>query len=469
MKHRTFKIEDQISFAKLSGDYNPLHVDVLAARRLLFGSLAVHGIHALLWALDCCLDDIKDNVELLSIKATFPKPIKVGEEVSLLLIHKEDGRYKVKLENDGSTVTRLEFEIGKSKKTNFDSLKKCFPPKKQSRVLSNAEIENESGSLNLCLNIENATAMFPNLLRCVSPLQIAAIISTSRLVGVECPGLHSIYAALELFKTKSSINKSLNYEVTKVDGRGLVFIKINMLEMVGVIKAFLRPPPKKQEDYISLKEQVKNNEFAGQRALIIGGSRGLGEVATKLLAGGGADVKITYHQGMKDAHRIVDDIISNGGVADSFHFDVLIPKIETSNISINNWVPTHLYYFATPFISTSKENFSSQLFYKFCDYYVIGFINTVNLISKLGTKRIFNPSTIFIDELPVNLGEYAVAKHANEFLCTFIEKTNKEMIIYKPRLPRMATDQTVSIMPITSQNPATVLIKELRAFRDINI
>jgi len=34
---RVFKREDQESFAALSGDWNPIHVDSVAARRLLFG------------------------------------------------------------------------------------------------------------------------------------------------------------------------------------------------------------------------------------------------------------------------------------------------------------------------------------------------------------------------------------------------------------------------------------------------
>ena len=38
---RSFSIEDQRAFAKLSGDSNPLHIDPVAARRLMFGQVAV--------------------------------------------------------------------------------------------------------------------------------------------------------------------------------------------------------------------------------------------------------------------------------------------------------------------------------------------------------------------------------------------------------------------------------------------
>jgi len=50
--NRAFSLEDQLAFAALSGDFNPIHVDPLLARRLLFGAPVVHGVHLLLWGLE---------------------------------------------------------------------------------------------------------------------------------------------------------------------------------------------------------------------------------------------------------------------------------------------------------------------------------------------------------------------------------------------------------------------------------
>ena len=49
---RTFTLEDQNTFAKFSGDFNPIHVDPIFARRTISGQCVVHGIHGLMWALD---------------------------------------------------------------------------------------------------------------------------------------------------------------------------------------------------------------------------------------------------------------------------------------------------------------------------------------------------------------------------------------------------------------------------------
>jgi len=468
MKSRTFTTEDQLAFAKLSGDYNPLHIDAVAARRLIFGSPVVHGIHTLLWGLDCLLENREDHLGLRSIKAAFPKPITVGEEVSFSLIHKEDGCFSIELLSNETIVTRITVELDESAQRSFDYLETSFPKKLEPRALLDNQIETDTGTLGLYLNIESAAKMFPHLIKCFSPVQLAAILSTTRLIGVKCPGLHSIYSEIVLSATPPNGERQLNYEVKNLDKRvGLVRINITVPDMTGTIKAFRRPAPLEQQNYLSLKDKVEKNEFSNQRALIIGGSRGLGEVAAKLLSGGGANVKITYHQGKEDADAIVEDIISNGGIADSFCFDVLNPKIDTANISASGWTPTHLYYFATPFVfSGVKGKFSAALFNKFCNYYIVGFINTVNLLSNFGIKQVFCPSTVAVDELPTNMIEYTVAKSASEILCRIIEKNNPEIIIYKPRFPRMATDQTASIMPVLNHDPAPTMLKQLRSFRD---
>ena len=203
--------------------------------------------------------------------------------------------------------------------------------------------------------------------------------------------MHSIFSEIELCRTAPNKIEELQYEVTKFDVRfGLVAMRVTAPEMIGTIKAFRRPALQEQPSYRTLKNHVHSDEFSDQRALIIGGSRGLGEVTGKLLSGGGADVRITYHQGNDDARRIVDEIVSDGGIADSLRFDVLDPNPKLSDLLINGWSPTHLYYFASPFISIGNRHFSTELFSKFCDYYVAGFMNTWNQVRDFPIKGILD-------------------------------------------------------------------------------
>ena len=79
MTQRVFTSDDQLAFAKLSGDHNPLHLDPLLARRLLFGRQVVHGLHALLWSLDYHLQSVRQPMELRTLKANFKAGIGVGQ------------------------------------------------------------------------------------------------------------------------------------------------------------------------------------------------------------------------------------------------------------------------------------------------------------------------------------------------------------------------------------------------------
>jgi hypothetical protein len=65
------------------------------------------------------------------------------------------------------------------------------------------------------------------------------------------------------------------------------------------------------------------------------------------------------------------------------------------------------------------------------------------------------------------MGEYAAAKMAGEVLCDFLQKTNPGIAIHKPRLPRVATDQTASLLPVSNQDPVSVLLAHLRYLRQL--
>jgi len=110
-----------------------------------------------------------------------------------------------------------------------------------------------------------------------------------------------------------------------------------------------------------------------------------------------------------------------------------------------------------------------QRFTTFAEYYVTGFLRTVETLaeSSTGLQKIFYPSSSAVEELPLDMGEYAAAKMAGEILCDFLQKTHPGLTIHKPRLPRIATDQTVSLLPVSNQDPVSVLLTHLRALRQM--
>ena len=76
---RTFDADDQVLFAGLTGDFNPIHMDPIAARRTQAGAAVVHGIHAILWALDKLVELGSITEQIVSLKVQFTNFIHVGK------------------------------------------------------------------------------------------------------------------------------------------------------------------------------------------------------------------------------------------------------------------------------------------------------------------------------------------------------------------------------------------------------
>ena len=458
---RIFCLADQLAFGELSGDFNPVHIAPGAARRSIFGAAVVHGIHSLLWALDVWSQDRPQPFNIDSIRADFARPIRLGDVVTYSLIGELDGQTQIHLLVDQLVTTKIKLKWSHAPTPKLKLFTVGFPPREDPKVLAMRDAENASGVLPLYLHRDAAAQLFPHL---GAALPVAQLLATTRLVGMKCPGLHSFYSFLEVsFREDANIAPVLAYEVTTLDTRyGLAIIALKSPNMTGKIKAFFRPSHQEQAHSRALQAIVSRDEFAGQRALVVGGSRGLGEVTAKLLAAGGADVKLTYHQGADDALRVATEITSAGGTAGCLQLNVLD---QTWTLG-DSWTPTHLYFFASPLIATGRPGtFSDALFQVFCNYYVLGFHRLVEKLCALGLKRVFYPSTVFIDELPPELSEYAVAKMAGEELCRFLEKAHLGLRIYRPRLPRMSTDQTASFMPTEQKDPVPVLLEHLHAIR----
>ena len=63
----------------------------------------------------------------------------------------------------------------------------------------------------------------------------------------------------------------------------------------------MRPAPCAALPVAAVAAAVSCEEFSGQRALVIGGTRGLGEATAKAVAMGGGEVAITFHRGSSEA------------------------------------------------------------------------------------------------------------------------------------------------------------------------
>ena len=457
MTERIFDQADQIAFATLSGDHNPLHVDPLIARRLIFGRQVVHGIHMVLWALDCWCRERSGRVMLTSVRVDFQRPIGLGEPLRYMAGSETADQAPITLGVDERPAVRLAFSFAVGSNARYAALPHESPAGNACREWLAAAIPTAEGSLPLTLDLPAAERLFPSAMRVLPIHQIATLLVTTRLVGAECPGLHSLYSHLTLRFAQgpedSAAPPRLNYAVEAFDARfNSVTLKVQAPTASGCIRAFLRPPPACQPAYAEARAMVEASAFAGRRALVVGGSRGLGEVAAKLLAAGGAEVKITYRSGAADADRVVEEITTGGGTAFAMSLDVLAAEPIWSPVELEGWRPSHLYYFATPAITAGeRHSFSPGRFALFSRYYLAGFAALVAELRRLGLDYAFYPSSVFAEEPPSTMLEYAAAKSAGEALCDFLERAHPGLVIDRPRLPRLATDQTAALVPLDSE------------------
>src|ERR1700722_13254833 len=86
LNSKIFSEADQARFALLSGDYNPMHMDPIAARRSPAGAQVVHGVHTLLWLLDSVAVRHPDIQVAGSLKALFPRMVYLGDIVEARVV-----------------------------------------------------------------------------------------------------------------------------------------------------------------------------------------------------------------------------------------------------------------------------------------------------------------------------------------------------------------------------------------------
>jgi len=174
-------------------------------------------------------------------------------------------------------------------------------------------------------------------------------------------------------------------------------------------------------------------EFAGSTALIVGGSRGLGELTAKLIATGGGRVIVTWRTGKDDAQRVVNEIRSAGGECEAIGYDAGKPA--TDQLDRLEDAPTHAYYFATPGIFRPQSSlFAGELY----------------------------PSSVSVTDRPQGMTEYTMAKAAGEVLSADMNTTLAPLHVTVRRLPRLPTDQTASVVPSETALPLDIMLPIVR-------
>jgi NAD(P)-dependent dehydrogenase (short-subunit alcohol dehydrogenase family) len=305
-----------------------------------------------------------------------------------------------------------------------------------------------------------AQSLFPALTESIGLPAVKALLATSQIVGMACPGLHSLFAGLELnCGSGGDPESALAYAVTKTDARfRSLQIDVSGSGITGRLDAFARPPPPPQPDMTEISPRVAGSPFAGQRSLIVGGSRGLGEVTAKIVAAGGGCPVVSYKESRHEAERVSGDILRAGGQCEVLRYDALLPAaaqlLELSAVDC-------CYYFATPKIFQRKSAlYEPEKLRTFLSFYADGFFDLCTALAhdRPGKIVLFYPSTVAIDEAVGATTEYAMAKVAGETLAKYINEFMSNIHVICRRLPRILTDQTATVGVASADNALDVML-----------
>lgn len=448
LAQRMFTAADQERFARFSGDQNPMHMDPMVARRLMFGRPVVHGVHVAMWALDTYLGH--DPRPIVKLDVSFPRPVFLDEQVDLVEVGSTDDEVRLRVEIAGHTLSGLRVHLG----TRVDDLPSPVAGPEDElpihpRELRLEEIEGQQGRLSIPTSAARREGVFETLAGVMSERFVAELAALSRLVGMECPGLHSIFGGFKVTTDGEARHEQLAWEVSRVTPE-FSALRIGVVggTLRGTLTAFVRPQPQRQPTSGDLADHVAASEFEHVRALIVGGSRGLGELTAKLLAAGGAEVIVTWHRGREDAESVASDIRLSGGTASTLQLDVADASTGLKALPVHGGLPTHLFYFASPRITARRVRmFDPAVFHLFAESYVEGFARTVEACRAIGVVALvaFFPSTVAIDWSDPDLVEYAAAKAAGESMALALGASQDWLDVIVERLPAVATDQTVTL------------------------
>jgi hypothetical protein len=466
---RVFDETDQLSFARLSGDFNPIHMDNVTARRTNASATVAHGMHAVLWALDKLVELNLVQGRIASLKVQFTKFMFVGNTIELKLLEANDTSIRAELVFDELVAATLILGIGSRRMMREDAIEGQLDTvaiERPAEFLRLEDLEKRSGWIDKSASPQQIEQQFPYATADIGVQRITAVALLSTLVGMACPGLHSLFAAFSIeFLEDSTERPGIGFRVRETDERfRMVQIKVFGSGVSGSVQAFLRWPPIAQASVDDIAELVAPTEFAGSTALVIGGSRGLGALTAKIIAAGGGRVIITYANGRDDASKLAQEINIRAAndACKIMRYDVR-EKAFDQLASLNSDV-SHLYYFATPQITRQKKGFFvASLLDEFIQVYVKAFYDCCRFFDERGLPlTAYYPSTVFVESKPAGMAEYSMAKMTGEILCSYMNRTNGSVHVIVDRLPRLLTDQTATLPPFKSADPLEIMLPVIR-------
>jgi NAD(P)-dependent dehydrogenase (short-subunit alcohol dehydrogenase family)/acyl dehydratase len=290
-------------FAEASGDRNPLHVEEAFARRTPYGRCIAHG--ALVTAAALGSADATALANLRSVDARFKQPVFPGEDYAVSVVQADARKTRVEVAAAGQVAVTVTVSAA------ADASEPQLPPAARQEAPAHAAsprrhtLEELAGadasfSERYACDLEALSRLAAELGAADVPDAILVwLAAASYTVGMLVPGRDALLVGARIARASRPDVGALDASVKTVDDRtGLVIVDAALTQGGAsarmTLQAFIRspvPPP----DRSSIGRHLPPSaELSGRRALVVGGSRGLGAALCGALATQGATVWVGF-------------------------------------------------------------------------------------------------------------------------------------------------------------------------------
>jgi acyl dehydratase len=240
---RTVSAAESVQFAALSGDRNPIHSDPVAARRLPYRTMIVHGVHTLCISLDTWCRQQAEHVTLTSLIADFRKPVFFGNTVEVSFTS-EGNKITVRARADGNLVMKAQCTCVDSVRLPATTLA-GRPPVESAATWNRTQLTNAKGAVAVMADPAIASKLFPDFIRVLGLDILALLLATSRVVGMKCPGTNSLFTSLQLTFDRNCITADiLTYHANGIDARfDILDVNLSTDGVTGIAQSHLLQAP----------------------------------------------------------------------------------------------------------------------------------------------------------------------------------------------------------------------------------
>ena len=391
------KNRDGFQFAKLSKDFNKIHIDRKYGYNSLYGENIVHGLLAIIFFFKHI--KIYQKMESFDLSLNFLSPLFYNKAIIL-----------------------------KKKKHNLNEIKYSL-------------IQNQKETVNISLkSMHKSKNLKKNFVKFLNRDLIKMFYKISRYTGMVYPGENSLISNISIYKFKNifkSNNKS-NIRSKLLDSRlPIINNHFNFKDYRVNFQTIKRPYVKSKKTKLNkhIIRKIKNLKI---NVLVIGASQGIGRDLFEILKINKKIIKIvTYHKNQIISSRKDVVVKKINLLKDCRHIDKIISKYN----------PIKIFYFPTPKILFDKKverNKESE----FRKFYVTMPLIILNK-NKFKNISFFYPSTKYID-LEKNSKYSKIKKIAEKKITKFCETNKIPLSIH--RFPAINSRQSISI--INPNNPS---------------